>query len=277
MIWLNIRSSGKGKQPLPTCCWDFWNLFPRKYPDQWKHAGKQAPGILEQDRIHKATIHSLFTIHWFRILPSTKLNTTAQKVLMWLKKTGMQKLVDTKPAGIHTTTVKENGKISVVANGSALFLPALYKDADLFVLDEPFNELDDISEIKCWTSCVNWLLKEKIIILITHTTGTRFHSVIKNNIGWTVMEHWLSPCPAFPKMKPIAVVLPFPQLFVKPGCTKSGIEYHRTSLQYPQSLHPYHWHNVTVYPFNGRNKGKLNRLLVWNAVWVKTETDQKRA
>ena len=76
--------------------------------------------------------------------------------------------------------------------------------------------------------------------------------------------------PGFPKDEADSSCLPFPQLFVKNLAAQNpALNIIVLAFQYPHSLQPYHWHNVTVYPFNGRNKGKLNRLLVWNAVWVK--------
>jgi ABC-type bacteriocin/lantibiotic exporter with double-glycine peptidase domain len=45
---------------------------------------------------------------------------------------------------------------------------ALYKDFDLLVLDEPFNELDEISERQLLDELRNIADKGKIVLLITH-------------------------------------------------------------------------------------------------------------
>ncbi len=39
------------------------------------------------------------------------------------------------------------------------------------------------------------------------------------------------------------------------------------AFQYPFSDTPYQWKNATVIPFNGKNKSKLFRLLLWIRVW----------
>ena len=39
------------------------------------------------------------------------------------------------------------------------------------------------------------------------------------------------------------------------------------SFQYPYTKQPYQWYGNTVIPFNGRNRGKLFRLLTWVRVW----------
>ncbi len=76
--------------------------------------------------------------------------------------------------------------------------------------------------------------------------------------------------PGFPKDEADTNCLPFPQLFVKNlKAQNPGLNIIVLAFQYPHSLQPYRWHGVMVFPFNGRNKGQLNRLLVWNAVWVR--------
>ncbi|MBS1732494.1 MAG: ABC transporter ATP-binding protein [Bacteroidetes bacterium] len=115
---------------------------------------KQQPFFVHDSLVQNITFHE--TEH------------DSSKVFDVVEKTGMQKLVDTKPAGIHTT-VKENGKnFSGGQRQRIVFARALYKDADLLVLDEPFNELDDISEIKMLNQLRELASEGKIIILITH-------------------------------------------------------------------------------------------------------------
>ncbi|HYC29295.1 MAG TPA: ATP-binding cassette domain-containing protein, partial [Chitinophagaceae bacterium] len=71
------------------------------------------------------------------------------------------------------THITENGKnISGGQRQRIAFARALYKDADLFLLDEPFNELDDASEKKMLQHLQQLQAKGKIIILITHNRSS---------------------------------------------------------------------------------------------------------
>ncbi|HEY2721726.1 MAG TPA: ABC transporter ATP-binding protein [Chitinophagaceae bacterium] len=81
---------------------------------------------------------------------------------------GVETMMERFPEGIHKM-ITENGKnISGGQQQRIALARALYKDADLFLLDEPFNELDEAS--------ANTLLKHfrelskngKIVIMITH-------------------------------------------------------------------------------------------------------------
>lgn len=94
------------------------------------------------------------------------------KIFDVVERTGMQKLINTKPAGIYST-VKENGKnFSGGQRQRIVFARALYKDSDLLILDEPFNELDDVSEIQMLNQLQELASDGKIIILITHNRNT---------------------------------------------------------------------------------------------------------
>lgn len=82
--------------------------------------------------------------------------------------TGLGELVNSSAYGINTT-ITENGKN--ISGGQAQRIAiarALYKDADLVILDEPFNELDAASENNLLDYFSELARSGKIVILITH-------------------------------------------------------------------------------------------------------------
>ncbi len=54
-----------------------------------------------------------------------------------------------------------------------------------------------------------------------------------------------------------------------------GITFIILAFQYPYSAAPYCWNDIQVIPFNGRNKGKFHRLLLWGRVWRRLKTIRK--
>jgi ABC-type multidrug transport system ATPase subunit len=56
----------------------------------------------------------------------------------------------------------------VEAKDNVSFLRALYRDFDLLILDEPFNELDEPSEKKNVNRVAKIAAEGKMILLITH-------------------------------------------------------------------------------------------------------------
>jgi ABC-type bacteriocin/lantibiotic exporter with double-glycine peptidase domain len=65
--------------------------------------------------------------------------------------------------------IAENGKnISGGQRQRISIARALYKAADLIILDEPFNELDETSEIALLTHFQQLAQNGKMVILITH-------------------------------------------------------------------------------------------------------------
>ncbi len=83
--------------------------------------------------------------------------------------TGLDELVKASADGINTT-ITENGKN--ISGGQAQRIAiarALYKDADLIILDEPFNELDAASEKNLLDHFSELARSGKIVILITHS------------------------------------------------------------------------------------------------------------
>jgi ABC-type bacteriocin/lantibiotic exporter with double-glycine peptidase domain len=82
---------------------------------------------------------------------------------------GLDKIIDKLPGGIHAE-IAENGKnLSGGQRQRIAIARALYKkDTDVYLLDEPFSELDEASEERL-IACFRRLSREgKIVILITH-------------------------------------------------------------------------------------------------------------
>lgn len=76
--------------------------------------------------------------------------------------------------------------------------------------------------------------------------------------------------PGFPAIEADTTCLPAQQQFVQniqesfPGLTIIVLAFH-----YPYLNSTYTWKNVHVVSFNGRNKGKFQRLVLWSKVWRK--------
>ncbi len=85
-----------------------------------------------------------------------------------VKVSGLDKLVETYPEGLEKI-VTENGKnISGGQQQRIAIARALYKKADLILLDEPFNELDEASTLSILEHCRELCSNGKIVIMITH-------------------------------------------------------------------------------------------------------------
>ena len=80
---------------------------------------------------------------------------------------GLDELIKTFPEGIEKV-ITENGKnISGGQQQRISIARALYKDAPLFLLDEPFSELDENSTHKLLQQ-LQQIARDRMIILITH-------------------------------------------------------------------------------------------------------------
>jgi len=80
---------------------------------------------------------------------------------------GLQQMASS-PEGLNKL-ITENGKnISGGQRQRIAFARALYKDADLLILDEPFSELDESSESEMLCYCRKLAGEGKIVLLITH-------------------------------------------------------------------------------------------------------------
>jgi len=85
-----------------------------------------------------------------------------------MKVSGLDKLVETYPEGLEKM-ITENGKnISGGQQQRIAIARALYKKADLILLDEPFNELDEASTLSILQHCRELCANGKIVIMITH-------------------------------------------------------------------------------------------------------------
>jgi ABC-type multidrug transport system fused ATPase/permease subunit len=85
---------------------------------------------------------------------------------------GLNEMLLQYPEGIHKV-ITENGKnISGGQRQRIVIARALYKNAGIIILDEPFNELDHAAENKLLTHFKQEAAKGKIIILITHNKSS---------------------------------------------------------------------------------------------------------
>lgn len=91
-----------------------------------------------------------------------------EKIKRIIQMTGLDKLISDLPMGLETI-ITENGKnFSGGQRQRIIFARALYKDCDLLILDEPFNELDEASEIAMLKQLQAISNEGKMILLITH-------------------------------------------------------------------------------------------------------------
>lgn len=85
---------------------------------------------------------------------------------------GLNDFIDQQPEGIYTR-IMENGKnISGGQQQRIAIARALYKDADLLLLDEPFNELDEASERKLLEHFQELSQSGKLVVIITHNKNS---------------------------------------------------------------------------------------------------------
>lgn len=95
-----------------------------------------------------------------------------QKLQCALNISGLNDLIQQSPEGLNKM-IMENGKnISGGQQQRIALARALYKNADLILLDEPFNELDEISTFSILAHLKELAAKGKMIVLISHDKKT---------------------------------------------------------------------------------------------------------
>ncbi len=89
--------------------------------------------------------------------------------LEWVMRlSGLDNLVNTWPDGIQTEIMENGRNISGGQQQRISIARALYKNADVILLDEPFNELDRESSVNLMKNLKEIANGGKIIVLITH-------------------------------------------------------------------------------------------------------------
>jgi ABC-type multidrug transport system fused ATPase/permease subunit len=95
-----------------------------------------------------------------------------QQLQYALKVSGLNALVNTWSDGLQTAITESGKNISGGQRQRIAFARALYKNADLLILDEPFNELDDAATQQMLQQLQMLAQQGKMILLITHDKKT---------------------------------------------------------------------------------------------------------
>ena len=91
-----------------------------------------------------------------------------ERLQMALNISGLDTFISQNPDGLNTM-IMENGKnISGGQQQRIAIARAIYKNADLLLQDEPFNELDENSENKILTHLKTLASQGKMVVLVTH-------------------------------------------------------------------------------------------------------------
>jgi ABC-type multidrug transport system fused ATPase/permease subunit len=86
--------------------------------------------------------------------------------------TGLREVIDRFQDGIHQQIMEAGKNLSGGQRKRLAIARALYKNADLILLDEPFSELDEASELKMLRYLKQLALSGKTIILISHSQNS---------------------------------------------------------------------------------------------------------
>ena len=89
---------------------------------------------------------------------------------------GLDTLISQSKEGIHKVIMENGRNISGGQQQRIAIARALYKNADLLVLDEPFNELDEQSEILLLQRMQKLATEGKMIVLVTHNKNALAYS-----------------------------------------------------------------------------------------------------
>jgi ABC-type bacteriocin/lantibiotic exporter with double-glycine peptidase domain len=88
---------------------------------------------------------------------------------------GLDQLLIKYPEGLEKI-IKENGKnISGGERQRIMLARALYRDFDLLIMDEPFSEMDDLSEAFILNQLQLITCQDKMILFITHNKSSLFY------------------------------------------------------------------------------------------------------
>jgi ABC-type bacteriocin/lantibiotic exporter with double-glycine peptidase domain len=85
---------------------------------------------------------------------------------------GLETFIDQHPNGLDTIITENAKNISGGQQQRIAIARALYKNADMILLDEPFNELDEESETLLLEHFTGLAKQGKIVILITHSKAS---------------------------------------------------------------------------------------------------------
>ncbi|HWB28520.1 MAG TPA: ABC transporter ATP-binding protein [Chitinophagaceae bacterium] len=89
-----------------------------------------------------------------------------------LEVTGVNEIAGHYREGIHKNIMEAGRNISGGQRQRIALARALYKNAGVILLDEPFSELDEISELKMLQYLQQLALSGKIVVLISHTPAS---------------------------------------------------------------------------------------------------------
>jgi ABC-type bacteriocin/lantibiotic exporter with double-glycine peptidase domain len=83
----------------------------------------------------------------------------------------LTEFINSMPEGIDKIIMEHGKNISGGQRQRIAIARALYKNADVVILDEPFNELDETTELAMMHYFKQFAASGKIVILITHNSG----------------------------------------------------------------------------------------------------------
>jgi ABC-type multidrug transport system fused ATPase/permease subunit len=91
-----------------------------------------------------------------------------ERLSMALRLSGLEHVLDDRPDGLQRVVTDNGRNLSGGQRQRLAFARALYKDAPVMLLDEPFSELDAAAEQELLTALQHLAAEGRIIVLITH-------------------------------------------------------------------------------------------------------------